>query len=145
MLDLGRLGKVLPLICYEAIFAHDINGAGGRPDWMLQITNDGWFGNIAGPYQHLAQARLRAVEQRVPVLRSANTGVSAVIDAKGRVLRSLPLNTEGFIDAELPPALAPTVYSRTGDWPALALILAGLLVLALVRPPRWIDRAAPRV
>ena len=145
VLDLGRLGKVLPLICYEAIFAHDINGAGGRPDWMLQITNDGWFGNIAGPYQHLAQARLRAVEQGVPVLRSANTGVSAVIDAKGRVLRSLPLNTEGFIDAELPPALAPTVYSRTGDWPALALILAGLLVLALVRPPRWIDRAAPRV
>ena len=95
------------------------------------MTNDGWFGDLAGPYQHLAQARLRAVEQGLPLLRTANTGVSAVIDGRGQVLQSLPLNTAGRIDADVPPALPPTPYSRTGDWPATILLLAGLLGLAM--------------
>ncbi|OYX44767.1 MAG: apolipoprotein N-acyltransferase [Rhodobacterales bacterium 32-67-9] len=133
VLDLGAAGKVLPLICYEAVFPQDLNAAPERADWILQITNDGWFGKIAGPYQHLAQARLRAVEQGLPFLRAANTGVTAVIDAKGRVLTSVPLNTEGWIDADVPPALAPTLYARTGDLPATILLALSLLTLAAVR------------
>ena len=133
LLDLGRAGKVLPLICYEAVFPQDLNAAPERADWILQVTNDGWFGNIAGPYQHLAQARLRAVEQGLPLLRAANTGVTAVIDAKGRVLRSVPLNTEGWIDADVPPALMPTPYARSGDLPATILLALSLLALVAVR------------
>lgn len=134
VLDLGPLGRVLPLICYEAVFPQDLRTPGQRADWILQITNDGWFGDISGPYQHLAQARLRAVEQGLPLLRSANTGITAVIDAHGRVLQSLPLNTAGTIDAEVPGALPPTLYSRKGDRPILMLLLilcAGLLPLRL--------------
>lgn len=133
ILDLGRAGKVLPLICYEAIFPQDLNAAPERADWILQITNDGWFGNIAGPYQHLAQARLRAVEQGLPLLRAANTGVTAVIDAKGRVLDAVPLNAEGWIDADVPPALAPPVYARTGDLGATILLTLSLLALLAAR------------
>ncbi|GAB4382506.1 apolipoprotein N-acyltransferase [Albidovulum sp.] len=133
VLDLGRIGKVLPLICYEAIFPQDLNAAEERADWILQITNDGWFGTLAGPYQHLAQARLRAIEQGLPLLRAANTGISAVIDARGRILQSLPLDSEGVIDTALPPALPPTPYSRTGDIPATMLALAALLSLLVLR------------
>ena len=130
-MDLGPLGQVLPLICYEAIFPQDLRAAPGRADWILQITNDGWFGKLSGPYQHLAQARLRAVEQGLPVVRVANTGVSAVIDPLGRVLVSIPLGQAGWVDQPLPPTLPRTIYARTGDWPVaglLALILAGLLL-----------------
>ncbi|MEO0703160.1 MAG: apolipoprotein N-acyltransferase [Pseudomonadota bacterium] len=133
LVDLGALGRALPLICYEAIFPHNITGAPARPDWLMHITNDAWFGQIAGPYQHLAQARARAVEQGLPVIRVANTGVSAVIDAGGRITQSLPLGEAGFIDAPLPPPGAPTLYSRTGDWPlaiALLIALAGLALTA---------------
>ncbi len=133
VLDLGPAGRVLPIICYEGIFPAYLASASGRADWILQITNDGWFGNISGPYQHLAQLRLRAVEQGLPVLRSANTGISAVIDAKGRVLQTLALNSDGFLDADVPPALAPTPYSRTGDGPVGAVILILLLALTLGR------------
>ncbi len=128
VLDLGPLGQVQPLICYEAVFPQDLRAAPRRPDWLLQVTNDAWFGRVSGPYQHLAQARLRAIEQGLPLIRVANTGVTAVIDARGRVLQSLALGTEGFIDAGLPPALPPTLYARTGDGP-LALLLALILGL----------------
>ncbi len=133
VLTLGRAGKVLPLICYEAVFPQDLNAAPERADWILQITNDAWFGNLAGPYQHLAQARLRTVEQGLPLLRSANTGVSAVIDAKGRVLQSLRLNSDGVIDTVVPPALPATLYARTGDLPATILLIASLLALTFYR------------
>ena len=136
VLDLGRAGKVLPLICYEAVFAQDLRAAPERADWILQITNDGWFGNLAGPYQHLAQARLRAIEQGLPLMRVANTGVTAAIDAKGRVLNSLPLNSEGWLDVEVPPSLAPTPYARWGDLPATLLLAVSILALALRRRAR---------
>ncbi len=126
--DLGPLGRALPLICYEAIFPQDLRAPGPRPDWLLQITNDAWFGKFAGPYQHLVQTRFRAVEQGLPLLRAANTGVSAVVDANGRILQSLPLGEAGRIDAALPPPLPETLYARTGDWPvpvALLLLLGG--------------------
>lgn len=124
-IDLGPLGTALPLICYEAIFAEEV-GAAPRPNWLLHVTNDAWFGTFAGPQQHLAQARMRAVEQGVPLVRAANTGISAVIDARGAVVEALPLGVSGRIDAALPSVAAPTPYSRTGDWPAGAAILAGL-------------------
>ncbi|MBD3678263.1 MAG: apolipoprotein N-acyltransferase [Rhodobacteraceae bacterium] len=126
LIDLGPFGTALPLICYEAIFPQDARGAGARPGWLLQITNDAWFGTLTGPYQHLAQARVRAVELGLPLVRSANTGVSAVIDARGRIVDMLPLGVAGRIDAALPPALPPTPYARTGDLPILVLLLAGL-------------------
>lgn len=133
LLDLGPLGRALPLICYEAVFPQDLNAAPGRADWVLQATNDAWFGALSGPYQHLAQARLRAIEQGLPLLRAANTGVTAVIDAKGRVLASLALNTDGFLDAPLPAAYPPTPYARSGDWPLLALLSLMLLGLVAIR------------
>jgi apolipoprotein N-acyltransferase len=126
LLDLGPFGRALPLICYEAIFPQGIRGAPARPDLLLQITNDAWFGEISGPYQHLAQARVRAVEQGLPLVRAANTGVSAVIDPGGRILAQLSLGEAGFLDHQVPAPLPPTLYSRTGDWPVLLLILATL-------------------
>ncbi len=129
LLDLSALGTGLPLICYEAVFAHDVNAAPERPSFLMQVTNDAWFGKAAGPKQHLAQARMRAIEQGLPMARAANTGISAMIDPWGRVTASLALNTEGFVDAPLPKPLPPTLYSRSGDLPLallFALLLAGL-------------------
>jgi apolipoprotein N-acyltransferase len=137
LLDLGPFGKVLPLICYEAIFPQDLRGT-PRPDWLFQGTNDAWFGTFSGPYQHLAQARLRAVEQGLPMLRAANTGVSAVIDAHGKVRQALDLGVRGVIDTAVPGALPETLYARTGDAP-LALILAALLSVLLLRARRETD------
>ncbi|MGC1489717.1 MAG: apolipoprotein N-acyltransferase, partial [Albidovulum sp.] len=136
VLDLGAAGKVLPLICYEAVFPQDLNAAAERADWILQITNDGWFGTQAGPYQHLAQARLRAIEQGLPLMRVANTGVTAAIDAKGRVTQSLALGEVGWLDVAVPTALAPTLYARTGDGLATILVMLSLLALALWRGKR---------
>ena len=85
-----------------------------------------WFGKGAGPKQHLAQARMRAIEQGLPLARSANTGISAMIDPRGRVTASLPLNTAGFLDAALPRPLPPTLYSRTGDLPFAVLLLLAI-------------------
>lgn len=123
-----------PLICYEAIFSRHLRNLDQRPGWLLQATNDAWFGAISGPYQHLAQARLRAIETGLPLVRAANTGVSAVVDARGQVRASLPLNSFGKIDAPLPGALPPTVWMRVGDTPAL--ILLALALGAAVRPKR---------
>ena len=135
VLDLGPLlGTVLPLICYEAVFPQDLRGT-ERPDWLLQITNDAWFGTLTGPFQHAAQARLRAIEQGLPLVRVANTGVTEVVDARGRVTASLPFGTEGFLDAALPGPLPATPYSRFGEWPVLVL-LAGLALAILIKSGR---------
>lgn len=135
LLDFGELGLGLPLICYEAVFAHGVGAAPERPDFLLQITNDAWFGQYAGPQQHLAQARMRAIEQGLPLMRAANTGISAMIDPLGRVTGSLPLGIEGHLDAALPKPGQPTLYSRTGDWPVILGLMFGLLV-ALFKLPR---------
>lgn len=132
ILDLGPLGKVLPLICYEAIFPRYANPADlERPDWIVQVTNDAWFGNFAGPQQHLDQTRLRAIEQGLPVIRAGNTGISAVIDPTGRIRASLPLGVAGAIDHPIPAAKAPTLYSALGNGP-LILILC-IVVIWLIR------------
>ncbi|MGB8813058.1 MAG: apolipoprotein N-acyltransferase [Paracoccaceae bacterium] len=132
VLNLGpTLGSVLPLICYEAVFPQDLRAAPTRPDWILQITNDAWFGKINGPYQHLAQAQLRAIEQGLPLARAANTGISAVIDARGRITASLPLGQAAFLDTPLPAAWPAPPYARFGEG-AVLVLLAGL-ALALLR------------
>lgn len=131
LLDLGPLGRALPLICYEAVFPQDVNAAPERPDMLLHLTNDAWFGTYAGPQQHLQQARLRAIEQGLPVVRAANTGISAMIDPAGRILDALPLGQAGFIDAPLPAPLAPTLYSRTGDSGAVLALIAAFAALLL--------------
>lgn len=126
LMDLGALGMALPLICYEAVFARDVNAAPHRPAFLMQLTNDAWFGKGQGPLQHLAQARMRAIEQGLPMARVANTGVSAMIDPWGQITDSLALNTAGFLDAHLPHPRTATPYSRLGEWPFLILLLIGL-------------------
>jgi len=133
LLDFGALGTALPLICYEAVFAHDVGGAPTRPAFLMQLTNDAWFGMRSGPQQHLAQARMRAIEQGLPLIRAANTGISAVIDPRGRITDALPLNTAGYLDAVLPAPRPPTLYARTGDLPWVLLILTGLVAVVLRR------------
>ncbi len=128
LVDMGGLGTAVPLICYEGVFARNILSAPERPDMILMITNDAWFGKISGPYQHLAQGRLRSAEQGLPMVRVANTGVSAMVDGTGRILAHIPLGEAGWIDTPLPPPLPPTLYSRTGEAPVL--VLAVLLMLA---------------
>ncbi len=132
VLEISGLGTALPLICYEGIFPHDVNAAPERPDFILLITNDAWFGEAAGPQQHLAQARVRAIEQGLPMIRSANTGISTVIDPAGRTLGTVPVGEAGFLDLPLPRPLRATIYSWTGDWPVFALVLA---LLTAVRVP----------
>ncbi|MBY6141050.1 apolipoprotein N-acyltransferase [Leisingera daeponensis] len=124
------IGSALPLICYEAVFPQDVNAAKTRPDMLVQVTNDAWFGTRSGPYQHLVQARMRALEQGLPMIRAANTGVSAMIAPDGTLLDRLPLGEAGYIDAALPAPLPPTLYRRTGDWPVflLCLFIAGAAI-----------------
>jgi apolipoprotein N-acyltransferase len=127
----------LPLVCYEVIFPGAAVPVSERPGWMLNLTNDGWFGQSAGPYQHFQQARVRAIEEGLPLVRAANTGISAVVDPLGRVIRSLPLGREGVIDAALPQRLAPTLYARAGDGPLAAMLILALIVI-------WRSRAVRR-
>lgn len=124
-----------PLVCYEAIFPRALIDRQDRPEWLLNVTNDGWFGNTAGPYQHLEQARFRAIEEGLALVRAANTGISAVIDPYGRILHRLPLGEAGRFDSPLPRPLPPTVYAVWGDWPfAFLLLMSGLLAVVYKRP-----------
>ncbi len=121
----------LPLICYEIIFPGDVASPDGRAGWMINVTNDGWFGNSTGPYQHFAQARVRSIEEGLPLVRAANTGISAVVDPYGRVINSLPLGREGVLDSPLPQPIAAPIYARVGDGPAF--ILVAIALLAVIR------------
>ncbi len=121
----------LPLICYEVIFPGEVMPPGERPGWIVNVTNDGWFGFSTGPYQHFQQARVSAIELGLPLARAANTGISAVVDPVGRIINSLPLAVEGVLDAPLPRAISAPIYARVGDAPALIVIL--IVFIAVVR------------
>ena len=128
-LDVPNAPRALPLICYEAIFPGEIASRDDRPGWIINVTNDGWFGISTGPYQHLQQARLRAIEEGLPLVRAANTGISAVVDPVGRIVARLGLGIEGVLDAGLPSAIAPTIYARVGNYPAAVIVVIALLVV----------------
>jgi apolipoprotein N-acyltransferase len=127
-MDVPRAPKMLPLICYEVIFPEGIVPAGERPGWLVNLTNDGWFGISSGPYQHFQQSRVQAIAQGLPLVRAANTGISAVIDPVGRVVRSLPLGAENVLDSGLPRAIEPTLYARIGDIPLLGFLAVSVLL-----------------
>jgi apolipoprotein N-acyltransferase len=135
-LHISGLPTARALICYEAIFPNERGERLDDPDpprWMLNVTDDAWFGLTAGPYQHFAEARLRAIETGLPLVRAANTGVSAIADGRGRILAEAPLGVQAVIDGPLPEPLAPTWQRRWGSWTAGAI---GLLFLALIAVAR---------
>ena len=134
-LAIPGLPGVQPMICYEALFPGFTRSAalrgGKRADWILNVSNDAWFGRASGPWQHLNMARYRAIEEGLPIVRSTPTGVSAVIDSSGRTLGPvLGLGASGVIDLALPPARAPTPYARWGDLPFLVMLLLSAVALA---------------
>jgi apolipoprotein N-acyltransferase len=134
-LALAGLPPFSPLICYEIIFPGAVKAAAGpAPRWLLNLTNDAWFGDSSGPYQHFASARLRAVEEGLPVIRAANNGISAVIDSYGRVIDRIDLNDRGILDAELPEAATvPTLYSYAGNLMYLIELLVTTCVIFVAR------------
>ncbi|MBA4130564.1 MAG: apolipoprotein N-acyltransferase [Hyphomicrobium sp.] len=133
LLRLPGLPPITGLICYEAIFPGAVVQAAERPGLIVNITNDGWFGNTTGPPQHLHQSRVRAVEEGVPLIRAANNGISAMIDANGRLQATLGLNARGVIDQPIPPAVDAPIYARWGEWALVLNIVFFSLLIAWFR------------
>ncbi|HET7715945.1 MAG TPA: apolipoprotein N-acyltransferase, partial [Bauldia sp.] len=117
-----------PLICYEIIFPGAVLPEGMRPGWLLNLTNDTWFGNTPGPYQHFLQGRVRAVEEGLPLVRAANSGISAIVDGYGRIQASLPLGSAGIVDGSIPQAAALALYTWLRDWLFLAFLGIALTI-----------------
>lgn len=152
LLDIPGLPPAVPLICYEAIFPDEVMPAGAtgdtRPGFLLNLSNDAWFGITPGPHQHFEQSRLRAIEQGLPLVRVTNNGISAIVDPLGRITGMLPLGARGVLDGSLPLALRDTIYASFGGsipW----LLLLGTLLTAIVLRMRdmhaWIDRRSDRL
>lgn len=139
LLDVPGAPPARPLICYEIIFPDEVIDEKKRPGWMLNVTNDAWFGSSAGPYQHFHQAQVRAVEQGLPVVRAANTGISAVIDPYGRIIAAIRLGEKGVIDTDLPKAGARTIYIQFG-----IVLETALLALAFAAWLAWRARLQVR-
>lgn len=135
LLDVPGLPAVAASVCYEAIFPGAVVPEGTRPGLLLNVTNDGWFGDTPGPRQHFAQARLRAVEEGLPLVRAANTGISAVVDPYGRIVGMLPVGVAGVVDSALPQARPPTLFAQWGDgvFAILLLLCATAAVVLRVR------------
>jgi apolipoprotein N-acyltransferase len=137
LLVVPGLPSVVPLICYEAIFPSEIVPRGAsreRPGALLNVTNDGWFGETPGPYQHFAQARLRAIEEGLPLIRAANSGISAIVDPYGRILAKLPLGVEGVLDGGLPQSIAAPPFA---GFPFTIVSLFWVLVLCFALAVRF--------
>ena len=135
LLSVPGVGQVQMLICYEVIFAGRVIDRQNRPDVMVNVTNDAWFGATIGPWQHLYQAQMRAVEEGVPLLRAANTGISAAFDGFGRQLGSIPLGVRGYLDISIPPVLTAPLFARFGNavFFALCFFIGGSAWLVHVR------------
>ncbi len=133
LFETDGFGSVLPLICYEIAFASEVSDYKKRPDWILTVTNDAWFGPSIGPYQHLFMARMRAVELGLPVVRVANTGISAIIDFKGRVIAKIPLEQTGILQTNLPNKRTETLFASVGNGLFGAIWLFLLLILYFLR------------
>ena len=139
----SKIGLIRPLICYEAIFFQEINN-NPRPNFLVNLTNDGWLGSWAGPEQHLQQVRMRAIEQGLPVIRSANTGISAVIDPYGNVIESIPLDSDGYVDVNLPSRLNETLYSKLGETLFLIPLFFWFLILLVLEKRLRLDGGRSR-
>jgi apolipoprotein N-acyltransferase len=124
---------MLPLICYEVIFPGEVVPKGERPGWLLNLTNDAWFGVSIGPYQHFQQARVRAIEEGLPLIRAANSGISAVIDPLGRIVAALSLGRDGLLDSALPRPTQITTYARVGDLLFFAAVASTVFASLLIR------------
>ena len=132
IMDTGRAGRMMPLICYEAIFPNYLQGAPERPDWLYNLSNDAWFGETSGPAQHLIQAQYRSIESGLPMVRTAVRGISGVIDPFGRMAVRIERLDEGAHDVALPLSIGATPYTRWGDWPFWVVclgFLAGIFCL----------------
>lgn len=138
---LPGLPKFSPIICYEAIFPGAVVDEAERPKWILNVTNDAWYGRSSGPYQHFAIARVRAIEEGLPLVRVANNGISGVVDAAGRIVARTGLDDITYADVPLPKALGPTLYAKIGDWAFLVMLGFGLAAALL---PRAIAHARSR-
>lgn len=123
LISIVGLPPVAGLICYEAIFPGAVIQGDQRPGLLINVTNDGWFGNTTGPSQHFHQARVRAVEEGLPLIRAANNGISAVVDGRGAIVAKLALNERNVIDSGIPSALEPPPYAKLGDWTFVCLAL----------------------
>ncbi len=130
---------VAPLICYEIIFPSEVVPRVGQARWIINLTNDAWFGDSSGPRQHLQQARMRAIETGLPIVRAANNGLSAIVDPVGRILHQLDLNEAGTLDGGLPRSLPKPLYARLGD------VGFGSLGIALVIVGLFLGRSKPEV
>ena len=129
LMDVPGAPKMLPLICYEAVFPGAAVPRDERPGWIVNVTNDGWFGISTGPHQHFQQARVLAIAEGLPLVRAANTGISGVIDPVGRVIKSLPLGAEGVLDSPLPQPIGPSTYVIFGDDALILFLVASLIVV----------------
>jgi apolipoprotein N-acyltransferase len=133
------LPLISPLVCYEAIFSGEVMpqiwpaGSDKRAGLLLNLTNDGWFGRYVGPHQHFAQARLRSIEEGLPLVRAANTGISAIVDAYGRVLGELPVGVDGVLDGKLPSRIEPTLFVRYGNLSAFGIFMLMLTAIIVAR------------
>ncbi len=139
VMNVPGLPPFQPLICYEAIFPGDVTskrveGGRPRPEFFLNVTNDGWFGITSGPYQHLAQARLRTIEEGLPLVRAANTGISTIVDPYGRATQELPLGVAGVLDGQLPKRIEPPIFARY-PWTSVLVVYGLLLAGSLMRRP----------
>jgi len=137
LLSIVGLPPTAGLICYEAIFPGAVIQGDQRPGLLINVTNDGWFGNTTGPSQHFHQARVRAVEEGLPLIRAANNGISAVVDGRGRIVAKLDLNERNVIDSEIPLALEPPPYARLGDWTFVCLVLFFTMLALLFLRGKW--------
>ena len=137
-LETESFGLILPLICYEAIFPHLTGQSTSRPSLLVNVTNDAWFGHSAGPYQHLAQTQMTAASYGLPLIRVANTGISAVISPTGQIQASLALGQAAVIDAPVPTALAQTWFARFGWWSFFALAI--ILIIGVLRLDRIMEK-----
>jgi apolipoprotein N-acyltransferase len=133
LMRLKGYGSMQMLICYEVIFAGAVIGQEMRPDMMINITNDAWFGQSAGPWQHLVQAQMRAIEEGLPLMRVANTGITAGFDSYGRILGQIGLGTQGVLDLRVPLPLTPTLFARFGNLGFFALIFL------IIGSAAWLD------
>jgi len=134
------IGTSRIVICYEIIFPEEINPNNNNIDAIINLTNDAWFGDSSGPYQHLNSARFRAIEQGIPVLRAANTGISAVIDPYGRIIKKINLNKSGSIVSTLPNKTKKTLYSKIGDFLFFSVLMLSVLILLLIKINRKNER-----